>query len=65
MEKVKREQKGWTQAWLTQHTKACPGCKARIQRIAGCNHMICTQCHRHFCWVRLSSAFLGLSIGQR
>ncbi|KAK9864262.1 hypothetical protein WJX84_004729 [Apatococcus fuscideae] len=51
IEKVKREQKGWTQSWLTQNTKACPGCKARIQRIAGCNHMICTQCHRHFCWV--------------
>ncbi|KAK9835713.1 hypothetical protein WJX74_006510 [Apatococcus lobatus] len=51
VEKVQREQKGWTQAWLTEHTKGCPGCKARIQRIAGCNHMICTQCHRHFCWV--------------
>ncbi|KZP18600.1 hypothetical protein FIBSPDRAFT_1027453 [Athelia psychrophila] len=30
--------------------KACPGCKACIERIAGCNHMACTRCQTHMCW---------------
>lgn len=29
----------------------CPGCKTRIQRAVGCNHMTCQTCHAHFCYV--------------
>jgi len=31
--------------------KACPGCGVRTLRSMGCNHMTCTQCAMHWCWV--------------
>lgn len=31
--------------------KACPGCGVRTLRTMGCNHMTCTQCSMHWCWV--------------
>lgn len=31
--------------------KACPGCQVRTLRSMGCNHMTCTQCGMHWCWV--------------
>eukprot|EP00931_Biecheleriopsis_adriatica_P119043 TRINITY_DN94332_c0_g1_i1.p1 TRINITY_DN94332_c0_g1~~TRINITY_DN94332_c0_g1_i1.p1 ORF type:complete len:437 (-),score=53.10 TRINITY_DN94332_c0_g1_i1:29-1339(-) len=31
--------------------KACPGCGVRTLRSMGCNHMTCTQCGAHWCWV--------------
>ncbi|KAK9832549.1 hypothetical protein WJX81_008317 [Elliptochloris bilobata] len=39
------------ESWLSRHTKACPGCGSRIQKNGGCNHMVCSLCRRHFCWV--------------
>ncbi|KAF7792439.1 hypothetical protein EIP86_003476 [Pleurotus ostreatoroseus] len=42
--------------WTEGHdVKRCPGCKAPIERIAGCNHMTCTRCHTHLCWVCLAT----------
>jgi hypothetical protein len=35
---------------LTRETKPCPGCGIHTQRISGCSHMWCTQCHTHFSW---------------
>ena len=29
----------------------CPGCGVRTLRSMGCNHMTCTQCAMHWCWV--------------
>jgi len=37
--------------WLTQNTKICPKCKARIEKNGGCNHMTCSRCSYEFCWV--------------
>ncbi|CAJ1337663.1 unnamed protein product [Effrenium voratum] len=31
--------------------KPCPGCGVRTLRSMGCNHMTCTQCAMHWCWV--------------
>ena len=31
-----------------------PKCGTPVEKIKGCNHMICNQCHSHICW------FLGL-----
>ncbi|KAJ3559158.1 hypothetical protein NM688_g512 [Phlebia brevispora] len=42
--------------WTKKHdVKQCPGCKAPIERIAGCNHITCTRCKTHLCWVCLAT----------
>jgi ariadne-1 len=41
--------------WLAVNTKPCPRCRTRIQKNQGCNHMRCTQCDYHFCWVCMES----------
>eukprot|EP00746_Dinoflagellata_sp_MGD_P072517 gnl/MRDRNA2_/MRDRNA2_29427_c0_seq1.p1 gnl/MRDRNA2_/MRDRNA2_29427_c0~~gnl/MRDRNA2_/MRDRNA2_29427_c0_seq1.p1 ORF type:complete len:506 (-),score=84.76 gnl/MRDRNA2_/MRDRNA2_29427_c0_seq1:317-1834(-) len=36
---------------LTQfEIKRCPKCKQAIEKVSGCNHMVCTTCGVHFCW---------------
>ena len=44
-----------SESWVTKNTKACPGCKAPIQKNGGCNHVTCTRCQGHFCWVQFLS----------
>ena len=40
------------QEWAKDHdVKRCPGCRITIERIEGCNHMTCTNCQTHICWV--------------
>ena len=42
--------------WMEAHdVKSCPGCKASIEKVAGCNHMTCTRCQTHICWVCLDT----------
>ncbi|KIY46940.1 hypothetical protein FISHEDRAFT_46252 [Fistulina hepatica ATCC 64428] len=31
--------------------KSCPNCGVDIQKSDGCNHMACTVCRTHICWV--------------
>jgi IBR domain, a half RING-finger domain/IBR domain/RING-type zinc-finger len=33
--------------------KPCPRCKTLIEKIAGCNHVTCSGCKTHLCWVCL------------
>ncbi|KAF1952721.1 hypothetical protein CC80DRAFT_538110 [Byssothecium circinans] len=33
--------------------KPCPKCGVNIEKISGCDHMQCHQCHHNFCWVCL------------
>ncbi|KZP14870.1 hypothetical protein FIBSPDRAFT_867845 [Athelia psychrophila] len=35
----------------TQGIKKCPQCAVWIEKNAGCNHMACTKCGAHICWV--------------
>jgi hypothetical protein len=38
--------------WAKKHdVKNCPGCKIPIERAEGCNHMTCSRCQTHICWV--------------
>ncbi|KAL1749855.1 hypothetical protein FB107DRAFT_224855 [Schizophyllum commune] len=38
--------------WMKENgAKRCPGCTAPIQRDQGCNHVTCTRCATHICWV--------------
>lgn len=39
-----------SEAWLKQHSRPCPRCKAPIQKSGGCNHMTCSGCSLKFCW---------------
>jgi hypothetical protein len=34
-------------------TKACPKCATLIDKIEGCDHIECSICHTHICWVCL------------
>ncbi|KAF4071042.1 hypothetical protein AMELA_G00280410 [Ameiurus melas] len=33
-----------------RNAQKCPHCKVHIQRVDGCDHMTCTQCHTNFCY---------------
>lgn len=44
-------------AYLKLHTSPCPTCSAPAQKTHGCNHMICSRCETHFCY--LCSAWLA------
>ncbi|KAH6721657.1 hypothetical protein BKA61DRAFT_729164 [Leptodontidium sp. MPI-SDFR-AT-0119] len=33
--------------------KNCPGCRAPAEKFEGCDHVLCTRCHTHYCWVCL------------
>ena len=40
---------------MGRDVKDCPSCKVPIERMAGCNHMMCTGCHTHICWACLAT----------
>jgi hypothetical protein len=35
--------------------KDCPKCKTTMEKTEGCNHMICSGCKTHICWVCLET----------
>ena len=37
--------------YLKLHTSPCPTCAAPAQKTHGCNHMICSRCDTHFCYL--------------
>ena len=42
--------------WMHKNSKKrkrCPKCAAPIEKTDGCNHVTCSQCHSHICWVCL------------
>jgi E3 ubiquitin-protein ligase RNF14 len=45
--------------YINLHTSPCPTCNAPAQKTHGCNHMICSRCNTHFCY--LCSAWLDPS----
>ncbi|PIA89253.1 putative E3 ubiquitin-protein ligase [Cercospora beticola] len=49
--KEKAEEEILAAATLKKHSKECPKCKARLQKISGCDHFTCTMCNHEFCWL--------------
>eukprot|EP00250_Pteridium_aquilinum_P009880 c18998_g1_i1 orf=104-5260(-) len=43
--------KSWRQG--KQHVKCCPSCGSTIEKVDGCNHVLCN-CKTHLCWMCLS-----------
>jgi len=39
------------QRFIKQVSKKCPHCKVPTQKGDGCNHMTCSQCRGHWCWI--------------
>ncbi|KAG9127973.1 hypothetical protein FRC07_006763 [Ceratobasidium sp. 392] len=35
----------------SRDVKRCPNCTTHIEKISGCNHMVCAVCRTHVCWV--------------
>lgn len=44
-----------TADWLISNTRACPRCRASIEKNSGCNHISCIKCKAEFCWVCLGT----------
>jgi len=40
-----------TWAQLNRQVANCPRCLTRTEKNAGCNHMLCPQCHFQWCWI--------------
>lgn len=55
LEELTEEEKA-SLAYLELHTSPCPTCSAPAQKTHGCNHMVCSRCDSHFCY--LCSAWL-------
>ncbi|RKP27945.1 hypothetical protein SYNPS1DRAFT_26425 [Syncephalis pseudoplumigaleata] len=45
------EQVQETNRWLEENTTTCPTCHCSIQKAFGCNHMTCSVCGTHFCYL--------------
>lgn len=50
------EEEKATENYMQLYTAQCPSCDFRCQKAMGCNHMICSRCKTHFCY--LCSAWL-------
>lgn len=56
MFKSGKQVEGRLQEWMMKdpsNRKNCPSCKAPIEKVAGCNHMKCSQCKSQICWLCL------------
>ncbi|XP_015730974.1 E3 ubiquitin-protein ligase RNF14 isoform X2 [Coturnix japonica] len=41
--------------WLEKNSKSCPCCSTPIEKLDGCNKMMCTGCMQYFCWLCMAS----------
>ena len=49
--------------WVSKNdVKQCPKCNMAIEKSEGCNHMTCSMCRTHICWVCLDTFKDGYAI---
>lgn len=56
MFRSERGVEGRLKEWMMEdpsNRKNCPKCNTPIEKNEGCNHMTCSQCHSHMCWLCL------------
>ena len=56
MFKSEKQVEGRLGDWMLRdpsNRKICPKCKTPIEKIDGCNHMTCSGCKSHMCWLCL------------
>lgn len=57
--KARFEEDKANRRWLSEHATPCPHCSSPVEKTVGCNHMICSKCQAHFCYLcgtRLNAA---------
>ncbi|GAV09961.1 hypothetical protein RvY_19441 [Ramazzottius varieornatus] len=37
--------------WVSKNAKQCPKCKFPVEKMGGCNKMVCSKCGSAFCWI--------------
>lgn len=54
-----RGQEALQEAKLKLGIKDCPRCGTMIEKSSGCNHLTCTVCKAHICWVCMKTFAIG------
>ncbi|KAF2501288.1 hypothetical protein BU16DRAFT_451626, partial [Lophium mytilinum] len=50
----KREEEKASEKLIRETAKKCPGCKGKVEKMSGCDHMTCSKCRHQFCWICLA-----------
>lgn len=50
-ERRERDAVRLNERFLARNTLPCPWCGKPTGKNGGCNHMTCSRCHKHWCWV--------------
>lgn len=48
-----------TMALIGRMTKPCPGCGTPVEKLGGCNQMVCLHCNCSFCWLCMEQVDRG------
>eukprot|EP00903_Cladosiphon_okamuranus_P015207 g14055.t1 len=48
-----------TMTLIGRMTKPCPGCGTPVEKLGGCNQMVCLHCNCSFCWICMEQVDRG------
>ncbi len=48
-----------TMTLIGRLTKPCPGCQTPVEKLGGCNQMLCLHCNTSFCWICMEEVDRG------
>ncbi|GBG28256.1 E3 ubiquitin-protein ligase arih1 [Hondaea fermentalgiana] len=49
----KEQEQVMAKRWILNNARPCPKCKVPIEKMQGCNHMVCSSCKHEYCWACL------------